>query len=91
MKYIVMLVPMGPDTNREVPIMFPNNLVHDEVFERMKKLCDPKVVCIAAGEVSFFDGVTCSGSSETLNLVSRHATDEELIRMNDYFHGITHK
>lgn len=87
MKYIVVKKQVSEFLAKEFPIIFPQELVHSEVFENIKKLIGDNVDVTAAGEVSLFDGVTCSGHSETLEIGSRGEEDERLFRTYDYFHG----
>lgn len=81
MKYIVMRRKVG-DTIREIPILFPNELVHRHVASALLNLpgnpygFENKVA--AAGSV-VLDEVRCDGSSETLNIGSRGEEDEHLI------------
>ena len=91
-KYIVLEIKTG-DVKREWPIIFPDMMVHKQIFQYMKNLLgchhDLNSRVIAAGSVSFFGGeVICHGMSETLNIESRGAEDAKLIKMFDYLHGI---
>lgn len=92
MKYIVLQVSIG-DSIREIPFVFPNILIHNEVSKYMENylfdthgwISKP----ISAGECSFYDSEPrCGGHSETLNLHSRGYTDSVLIKQNDYGAGI---
>lgn len=91
MKYIVVSISMGPNLVKEIPIIFPNDLVHANVFEAiktMKHLGEAKIV--SAGELSSL-GITseCHGQSTSLKgVVSRETTDTKLIQNYDYFHGL---
>lgn len=92
MKYVVLKVKVG-STEREMPFIFPNLMVHQNVAAYMVGLLhtahgwdDCEIV--AAGEVSLFGGVSCSGGSESLGVKSRGKQDEELFQMYDYLHGV---
>ena len=92
MKYIVIAVKTGEIT-RELPFVFPSIMVHSQVAQSLIHRITIShgwndAHLVSAGEVSFFDGISCSGKSTTLGLESRGAIDEELIRMFDYFHGV---
>jgi len=89
MKYIV--IEASRKNNKvEIPIIFPNILVHKEVADSTmamimsKHKMDSKVV--AAGSINSYN-MQCSGFSETLNIGSRFQ-DTQLIQTYDYNHGI---
>ncbi len=92
MKYIVMVRRVG-DMVREVPILFPNELVHQHVAQALLRLpgnpygFENRVA--AAGEATMELGaVKCGGRSETLKIGSRGDEDARLIEMSDYGVGI---
>lgn len=86
-KYIMVQV-----DDRAVPIIFPNELVHAEVYRRLarvfydqSKMKDPVVV--GAG---FLEGLACciaTGESETLDIKSR-PEDTQIINNHPYEKGI---
>jgi hypothetical protein len=86
-KYIMVQV-----DDRALPIIFPSELVHQEVWQRLRypffqmaKMKDPVVV--GAG---FVEGLACCvavGESETLHIKSR-PEDTQLINNNPYEKGI---
>jgi hypothetical protein len=89
MKYIVIQIPLS-GVVRELPVLFPNLLVHSDVLEAMLSmpyLANGKGV--AAGEFSSLDlDIQCAGTSVSTGLASRK-TDGDLIAMMDYCHGVT--
>ena len=94
MKYIIIagdLVSRDGTVKMEIPFIFPNNLVHANVYEysahmlkREMKLSNLK--CVAAGFFSVSNH-QCSGESETLGVKSRPG-DSGFIQFFDYHHGI---
>lgn len=90
MKYIVMQRKVG-DTIREVPILFPNELVHQHVAKALLSLpgnpYDFLNKVAAAGEVTLGD-VACFGHSDTLKIGSRDREDERLIFGVEYGFGV---
>lgn len=94
MKYVVIEVTISDDV-REMPIIFPNALVHSVVADAVivgmqEQWKNAKYKAVSAGEISSMDvgDGSCSGGSETLKLKSRGKLDDHLIRMHDYMHGI---
>ena len=85
MKYIVFLTPFG-SVSREMPVIFPNSLVHADVSKNFLAILPKGSKPISAGECNCF--MECSGRSETLNLESRGAEDTSLLFMVDYGGGI---
>lgn len=97
MKYIVCQVQQNKDPFLNVPIMFPDMLVHSMVFAQMRALLElqyfkvgkkTEVVCISAGFISSTnisdpDGI-CHGESESLGVKSRGKEDDRLFLMADY-------
>ena len=91
MKYIVLSQEIGANLIREVPIIFPNYLIHAEVAEAIIKGCSgfSGAKAVSAGECSSTDlNPKCHGKSTTLNVESRGEEDSQLFPMYDYFHGI---
>lgn len=78
------------------PIIFPDKLVHAEVWQGLKafipkvkgviKINSAKVVSAGVIEYLNVDGV--GGSSETLQIESLGEEDEQLINFYNYGHGI---
>ncbi len=91
MKYIVMVRKVGGAVH-ELPILFPNELVHAHVARALLRLpgnpYDFLSRVAAAGEVVLDNGATCFGRSETLNIESRGDEDARLIKLSDYGIGI---
>lgn len=96
MKYVMFELDTGDGLKRNIPIIFPNSLVHADVAEAIKHMrvgtqrnwdcpfVEAKVV--SAGELSIASSTT-SGGSETLGVESR-LEDSTIITMHDYFHGM---
>jgi hypothetical protein len=104
MKYIIIHVTdIGSDggrVEREVPMIFPDLLVHKEVADFTMRLLRREqpdgrmrvVKPVAAGFLSSMaighpDRQVCHGESESLGLKSR-PQDSKLIHLFDYAHGI---
>lgn len=90
MKYIVLKVEHG-GVVREVPIIFPEFLVHANVSAALLEHCSELKdgTPIAAGEFSSLDiDADCHGKSISLKVESRRLVDSQLINMYDYNHGV---
>lgn len=91
MKYIVMQRKISDDMIREVPIIFPNELVHAHVAKALLNLPGNPYGFLnkvaAAGDVTL-DGAFCGGRSETLKIGSREAEDDRLIFGVEYGFGV---
>lgn len=89
MKYIVLSHRIG-DVIQEIPIIFPENLVHSIVADAMNAALShhgfKKVVCDRAGDCIVTECVT-GGRSSTLGLEG-DKEDHTLIELNDVLHGI---
>lgn len=90
MKYIVLRQNFGSFA-KEIPVIFPDVLVHSDVAETMKRLPELRSAdVISAGFVSSLDcDVACHGESTTLKLKSRGEQDSKFIKMYDYCHRVT--
>jgi hypothetical protein len=94
MKYIIIEIPIGNSgLLRDLPIIFPDELVHAEVFACVSRHDGvARARPIAAGFLSSMSvGETgaCYGESESLGkLKSRGKIDDQLISMIDYTHGV---
>lgn len=90
MKYIVMQRKVG-ETIREIPILFPNELVHQHVAKALLALPGNPYGFLnkvaAAGEATL-DEVHCHGGSETLKIQSRGEEDARLIFGVEYGFGV---
>lgn len=86
MKYIMLRVKLG-DIERDVPIIFPDALVHERVEKIMTQLPELSLaVPVSAGFVDVTDAEVF-GKSETLKMSARRQ-DGRIIRTYDYTHGI---
>jgi hypothetical protein len=97
MKYVCLAVHL-PGTIVDVPILFPDELVHAMVAGAMssclaKHYPGSQIYPVSAGEVTITrspngDDVSCSGASQTLGLCTRGEYDEALISGINYNKGI---
>lgn len=94
MKYIVIRIE-DRTLVREYPVIFPQALVHEDVYRAMRLAVSNrgnKVSAVSAGFVNSMEigsgSLRCYGYSETLKLKSREKEDESLIASLDYSHGI---
>lgn len=75
-----------------VPIMFPDSLVHSLVADEMQRVFKkhrwPNARVVSAGSVTGIDDVYTSGESETLGVASRGKRDQRIIENYDFLHGI---
>lgn len=82
MKYVMFKLPDG----RELPVLFPEALVHADVAAALRRVRELRLaVPVAAGTAQMVCLVTC-GRSETLNRESRRE-DRDAITAIDYTHG----
>jgi hypothetical protein len=82
MKYIVL------DTGeRELPIIFPDEMNHIDIATAITNLGDYKSCRLVAGGFIQMGSSLCFGSSQTLAISSR-IEDQALINGYDYSHGI---
>lgn len=84
MKYVMFEVDTGDGLIQQIPVIFPNALVHAEVAKRIERAVSRNWPCkvVAAGSVNMVASST-HGSSETLGLASRRE-DAEVINRCDY-------
>jgi len=94
MKYIVMQRKYA-GMIKEVPIIFPNELVHKHVAMALLSLNGNPYNFInkvaSAGDVAIeadYSEIHCTGRSDTLNIDSRGDIDENLIIMCEYGVGL---
>jgi len=90
MKYIMLRIVTAGEIIRELPIIFPDALVHADVAEAITKLPGLYTATpVSAGSLSSLELETqCYGDSQTLDLKSRGDLDSGRICMLDYSHGI---
>ncbi len=91
MKYIVAQVALKGHV-LEVPILFPESLVHSMVYAVIKVLLEDQyktedVKCVSAGFVHGPD-TDCYGKSDSLKIESRGKIDDILFLTSDYGGGI---
>lgn len=96
MKYVMAEIELS-GMKQKIPFIFPNQLVHEEVYRAMVHVLRRHgfeyVSAVSAGTVSFgleesLDPVIhCSGESTTLKLKAQDA-DAQTIERYDYFHGL---
>lgn len=76
---------------RELPVLFPEALVHAEVAKWLTSARGPLAgySAVSAGFLSSLNvPAECHGKSDSLGLVSRGDEDSRLIAVVDYTHGI---
>lgn len=84
MKYIVLKVKIDATLSVELPVVFPNILVHANVAKALQALPELKgASVVGAGEYTHTEGA-CSGESTSLGIKSRGDVDELLLTMSDY-------
>ncbi|MCW6598884.1 hypothetical protein [Yersinia ruckeri] len=90
MKYIFIRIedPDDAENVRELPFVFPNEVVHDDMFKVIKALpeFDNCKVTIASAGIYTPGNQTCTGISTSLGVSSRER-DAEKLNMIDYTHG----
>jgi hypothetical protein len=92
MKYIVLQVIHNAHV-KEVPFIFPDYMIHEDVAIRMSVALQAMwpgaaVKPISGGELSSLDiNANCHGSSSTLGVRSRGAEDSRLFSTFDYTSG----
>ncbi|EIS9096196.1 hypothetical protein L1O59_005101 [Salmonella enterica] len=87
MKYIMLRT--GGKLKRDIPVIFPDLLVHKDVADAIKGMGSYSgfdgAYIISAGFCNV--GVECFGESESCNAVSR-SIDDSVINTYDYTHGL---
>ena len=93
MKYIMLEIPYTGGIRQKIPIIFPDQLVHEDVAEHMKLMIFRSMAKIAgpvsAGFIDLGSEIACHGDSETLRLHSLEDLDAGVIRTYDYLHGLS--
>jgi hypothetical protein len=94
MKYIVIEIKTKVLT-RELPIAFPNMLVHKHMYDKTVELLKAYLpgatfTAVAAGDLSMFNcDLECTGQSHSLgDLKSREDIDKILFEQHDYTGGV---
>lgn len=90
-KYVTVYNKIG-DTGVLLPVIFPDKLVHSQVYSRIRTvmpgwLGNGGVKPFSAGTIEHIQVVGLGGNSETLSIGSR-PDDKETIEQFSYFHGI---
>ncbi|WP_274644420.1 hypothetical protein [Pseudomonas serbica] len=84
MKYVMFIKDKDGDFPIAYPVLFPNNLVHQEVAEALIAGPLESFEVRSAGELtSVGKGLGVTGKSDTLGVKS-HPDDEQIINMQDY-------
>lgn len=92
MKYVVLSIKSN-NLTREIPVIFPNALVHSDMYKKVKEallLSFPgaEIKPVSAGELSLYGAEPrCNGHSGTLGIKSREHEDDQLMQMIDYGFG----
>lgn len=89
-KYVMVLNKIG-DTSFLVPVIFPDKLVHSQVYTKVRSAMPgwygKGVKAISAGNIEHLEIDGLHGGSTTLNLQSR-MEDKGVIERYSYKHGI---
>lgn len=81
-------IPLGSELKRNVPVIYPDFLVHEDVANAFKTINGmEKATVISAGHTSLTVD-ECYGRSSTLNIDSREDEDNRIINAYEYCHGI---
>lgn len=94
MKYVMFRIEQGYGNERiirHVPIIFPDNMVHKDVADRIARSVmggfNGPAHPVSAGEITLGE-ISCHGHSETLGLKSAGERDARVIELFDYVHGV---
>lgn len=98
MKYVVLQIDTQVGNSEHthlLPIIFPNYMVHSEVYENFKTYYETNhnteypcsITSLSGGDYCTIRG-SCSGRSDSLKVSSRNEEDTNLIRTLDYTGGI---
>lgn len=85
-KYIVIRVDLDGGLRQDLPVIFPDNMIHSEVatsLVRTKPLRDRNAVVVSAGSCDALLRVHKDSKSDTLDIASREI-DNELFSSHDY-------
>lgn len=85
-KYIMLNVSFG-SIEKKIPIIFPDILVHDDIFKVVKAIPMMETAeVVGAGDIDIF-ARTISSKSVTLKIGPR---DEDIVTINvyEYLHGV---
>lgn len=85
MKYIMFKQQMD-DIDKLIPIIFPNDLVHEDVAKALQQSVLEDCSIVSAGIINPLN-LKAEGGSETLNIESNPEIDSHVIKMNDYGAG----
>ncbi len=85
MKYIMFKQQMD-DIDKLIPIIFPNDLVHEDVAKALQQSVLEDCSIASAGFINPLN-LKAEGGSETLNIESNPEIDSHVIKMNDYGAG----
>ncbi len=94
-KYIVMEIETSGGTKFAFPVIFPDKMIHAEVFAVAKfavPTANPEgsnVRVVAAGAIEHVTVDGLGGRSTTLGIASRGDEDAKLIDVYSYCHGVT--
>ena len=90
-KYVVLKV-VGEEIEREVPIIFPKLLVHDEMAKRVKHmvmLTTPNIIHVEPVSAGFVDlgTLNCYGLSESMGKLKSRGKEDTLLIMTQAYTG----
>lgn len=84
MKYIILRYPANKEKTVfiDAPIIFPNGILHSEMYHATCRLYGRETDVIAAGHVGL-GSVFCNGESESLGIKSRKKDAELIMSFDD--------
>lgn len=85
MKYIMFKQDQG-ELSKLIPVIFPNDLVHEDVAKALQQTVLKDHSIFSAGSISPLN-LIAEGHSETLGIASSPEVDSYVIKMNDYGAG----
>lgn len=86
MKYVMFAIQVAGVT-QNVPVVFPNSLVHADVAKALLAGPLKGYTPVSAGE-GLISSEALHGKSTTLGLVARESLDTVILNTNDYLHGL---
>jgi hypothetical protein len=84
---------MMNDGLRDIPIIFPDFLIHSDMFRNLRTIMPTGregrfFTLVSAGFINLAPKLVCYGKSETLGVESRGQLDSDIILLYPYQHGI---
>lgn len=87
-KYVMLRTKVGT-LEIDVPVIFPDKLVHADVARAIAPLLPGKFeYAVGAGQVNMLEVRSVEGRSESMGIASRGHHDAKVINTYDYTHGV---